>query len=114
MSAVANAACDHHAAEQPGGGGGRDGQLQCRGQWHAVVELPVELQRDEQYYYWRDQCNAYSEQCAIYQRGQLCGAGDQCVWFGSQFQCSTDSKCSTALHTSAFGFGELGARGEHC
>jgi hypothetical protein len=43
MSSNSDSACDYHPTDESDGGGGRDGEFQCNSQWHAAVELPVEL-----------------------------------------------------------------------
>ena len=49
-----------------------------------------------------DKHHVNTDQCAIESGGQLCGAGDQCLWFSPQFQCGVDSE-SVPLAVGACG-----------
>ena len=76
------------------------------------LSLPVVIQRDE--YCGCDRHNADPDQCAVGPVWQLRGAGDQCLWFGAQFQRGIDRNPPHILYASAIGAGVWLAWGRQC
>ena len=72
---------------------GWHGDIQRDGQWHAAIELPVEIRRDE--HQWGDEYLAGAGQCAVESGGHLCGAGDQPLRFHEQRQRAADGQSAT-------------------
>ena len=96
----------YHPADESNGDGGWHGEFQCYGQRHVALELPMEVRRNE--HCGRDQHRFDAYQCAIESGGQLCGAGDQSLWFGPQFQCVVDSESAAGSDSLQSTAGQLG------
>ena len=80
---------------------GKQRHLQRDRHGHGAVELSMEFQWDEPHRC--DEHHVDTDQCAVLPGGQLCGAGDQCLWFDAQFQCTTDSGVDAARHYQSTG-----------